>query len=95
MRTETVANTLTVASERHLELDVRRPSGIVRYRPDASGRIEPKSKADELVLRDGGATVANPTVAFTSGGRKCDVCRFVGFFAVCGRCGGHCTPEGR
>jgi hypothetical protein len=90
-----MANTLTVASERHVEVDVRRPSGTVRYRPDSSGRIEPRSKADELVLRDGGATVANPAVAFTSGGRKCEVCGFVGFFTTCGRCGGTCTPETR
>lgn len=90
-----MANTLTVASERHVELDVRRPSGTVRYRPDSSGRITPQSKADELVLRDGGAQVSNPTVAFTTGGRRCDTCGFVGFFTRCGRCGGHCTPEAR
>jgi len=90
-----VANTLTVASERHVELDVNRPSGRVRYRPGRDGRIEPRTKADELVLRAGGATVANPAVAFTKGGRKCDSCGFVGFFTLCGRCGGHCTPEAR
>lgn len=90
-----MANRLTVASERHLELDVNRPSGRVRYRPDRQGRVEPRSKADELVLRAGGAVVANPAVAFTSGGRVCGSCGFVGFFVRCGRCGGTCTPEAR
>jgi hypothetical protein len=90
-----VANILTVASEKHVELDVARPSGTVRYRPGPAGRIEPRTKADELVLRAGGAQLANPAVAFTAGGRKCGSCGFVGFFTRCGRCGGTCTPETR
>lgn len=89
-----VANTLTVASEKHVELDVRRPGGTVRYRPGPDGRITPRSKADELVLRAGGAVVANTAIAIGGAGRKCGDCGFVGFFATCGRCGGHCEKEG-
>ena len=88
-----MANTLTVASEKHLELDVRRPDGTVRYRPGPDGRITPRSKADELVLRDGGAQVSNVATAFTGSGRKCIGCGFVGFFVTCGRCGGQCVKE--
>lgn len=88
-----MANTLTVASEKHLELDVKRPGGTVRYRPDAHGRVTPRSKADELVLREGGASIANTAIAISGRGRRCEDCGFVGFFTTCGRCNGPCIPE--
>jgi hypothetical protein len=64
-------------------VEITAPSGLT-YKAD-HGRYEVADDADAKAMRKAGCFV--PVRAPRTPGRRCD-CGFVGYFIICGRCGG-------
>lgn len=88
-----MTNRLLMPNDAVRQADIRRPDGLTRRY--TGGIVTPVDRHDERALREFGATAAGlgTWADRSSTGRRCEDCGFLGYFATCGRCGGHCPKE--